>query len=218
MDTAGAADSVVFFLNCFVTLLSILDPFGAAATFLALTPADTNEQRLVKVRRAVKVTALVLLVFMVTGRALFELFGVSLHALMAAGGLILAVLALKMVEGKPLTEPETEEPLEASSMAIVPMAIPMLAGPGAITAVIVFAERAYTWTDYALLTAAILLATFLTRVILVNSQALARRLGITGLRIAVRLMGLILLAMGIEFIFSAIDGYFFLPEAEGMDV
>jgi len=218
METAAASESVVFFLNCFVTLLSILDPFGAAATFLALTPSDTNEQRLFKARRAVKVTALVLLIFMVTGRALFEMFGVSLHALMAAGGLILVLLALKMVEGRPLTEPETDDPLEPSSMAIVPMAIPMLAGPGAVTAVIVFAERAYTWTDYALLTAAILLATFLTRLILLNSQSLARRLGITGLRIAVRLMGLILLAMGIEFIFSAVDGYFFLPVAEGEDI
>jgi len=206
------AESFIFFLNCFVTLLSILDPIGGAATLLALTAGDTPECRRLQVLRIAKTVAAVLLVFAVAGGAIFALFGISTQALMVAGGLILIHMSFKMLEGQSLTyrssRPEREEALKKEDIAIIPMAIPLLAGPASITAVIVFANRADGLTDWAMLLAAIALAVWITRLILLQSDRIAGWLGETGMRLLVRIMGLVLLAMGVEFILSAVKIYF----------
>lgn len=206
------ADAFVFFLNCFVTLFSILDPFGAAVVLLGLTPDETEERRAEQVRRAIQVTLIILLLFMIAGEWIFAVFGISIQALMVAGGLILIHMAFKMLQGAPVafrsTKPEREEAEKKEDIAVIPLAIPMLAGPAAITAVIVFANRASGAVDWIMLLGAIVLSTGVTYAILRQSQKIAGMLGDTGQRIVVRIMGLILMAMGVEFVLSAVKGYF----------
>ncbi|HEB72511.1 MAG TPA: NAAT family transporter [Nitrospirae bacterium] len=206
------ADSFIFFLNCFVTLFSVLDPFGAAVTLIALTPDEAVEKRAAQAIRASRAMVAILLVFAVAGGAIFALFGISIQALKVAGGVILIQLSLRMLEGKSLTyrtmKSERDEAGDKEDIAIIPMAIPLLAGPAAIATVIVFADRAQGAVGWFMLILAILCATGLTALILREGQKMADWVGETGLRILIRVLGLILLAMGAEFVLSAVKGYF----------
>ncbi|MBF0170048.1 MAG: MarC family protein [Nitrospinae bacterium] len=201
----------LFFVNCFVTLFSVLDPFGAAVTFLALTAGDTPAHRRTQAIRALVVTAGVLLLFTVAGSYIFAAFGVSVEALMVSGGVILGLYGFRMLEGEPFIpgppSVEGKEGMEAPDVSIIPMAIPFLAGPAAITAVIVFATKADGAAAWGALFAAEGLALGLTGAILLNADRLASWMGETGVRIATRLMGVILLAMAAEFALSGVKGY-----------
>lgn len=201
-----------FFLNCFVTLFSVIDPFGAAVTFLALTHGDTAEKRAEQGARSVRVTAVALVIVAFMGSAILKFFGISIQAIMIAGGLILVMVSFRMLEGQALTyrstRVEREEGEKKEDVSIIPMAIPVLAGPAAITTVMVFANRAKGVADWVSLFAALAVSLGLTHVILQKSEALAKWLGTTGLRVLTRAMGLILIAMGVEFVLSGLKGYF----------
>ena len=205
-------DSLVFFLNFLVTMFSVLDPFGCAVALLALTPGLAGEHRAEQAQRAVKAAAVVLVVFALLGGAIFAVFGISIQALMVAGGLILVQVSFKMLAGESLayrrSKPEMREAETKEDIAIIPMAVPMLAGPAAITTVMVFANRASGFADWVMLFASLGLVLYLTHVILQRSEMIANWLGDIGLRVLTRLMGLILIAMGAEFVLSGLKGYF----------
>lgn len=205
-------DSLIFFLNSFVTLFSILDPFGAAVILLALTAQNTDQARLDQARRAVRATGIVLAAFTIMGKAIFALFGISIQALMVAGGLILIQVSFKMLGGETMTYKSSKTEMSEAEMkddvAIIPLAVPMLAGPAAITTVMVFANRADSFLDWAGLFASLGLTLFLTSVILQRGKIIAEWLGDIGLKALIRLMGLILIAMGAEFVLSGLKGYF----------
>jgi len=205
------ADSLFFFINSFVTIFSVLDPFGAALTLIVITPDGDDIARKNFAVRSAKMAAITLLVFTVAGGFIFSFFGISINALMVAGGVILMQISFKMLEGKPLTfgaaEVNDETPLK-DDVAIIPMAVPVLAGPAAITTVVVFASRASGTGDWIALLAALTIALLLTGYILRNSLKLSQWLGNTGIRMLTRLMGLILIAMGVEFVLSGFKGYF----------
>ncbi|MBF0291453.1 MAG: NAAT family transporter [Nitrospinae bacterium] len=201
-----------FFLNCFVTLFSVIDPFGAAVTFLALTSDDIAEKRAGQAARSVRVTVVALVVVAFMGSAILKFFGISIQAIMISGGLILVMVSFRMLEGNALiyrsSRLEREEGEKKEDISIIPMAIPVLAGPAAITTVMVFANRANGVGDWVALFAALALSMALTHVILQKSEVMANWLGTTGLRVLTRAMGLILSAMGVEFVLSGVKGYF----------
>jgi multiple antibiotic resistance protein len=206
------ADHIIFFLNSSITLFSVLDPIGAVGVFLVLTANMSKERRQAQVGRTVKAVTIILLVFTFTGAAIFKVFGISISALLVAGGLILMQMSLRMLEGKTTVSrnsaKEQDEAEIKDDIAIIPMAIPFLAGPGAITTVIVFASRTEGVVGWVSLIISVSLVIGLTYIILLQSQRLAAMLGETGMRITVRVMGIILLAMGAEFTLSGIKGYF----------
>ncbi len=202
----------LFFVSCFITLFSVLDPFGAAVTMLALTHDDTEESRASQAYRASRASLLILLFFTFVGGYIFALFGVSIHALLIAGGLILLQVAFRMLEGQSLTyrstRPEQEEGEKKEDIAIIPLAIPIMAGPAAITTVSICANKSDNIGMWVMLIMAVTASIYLTYLILKNCSTLTKLLGETGVRVLVRAMGLILMAMGVEFILSGIDGYF----------
>jgi multiple antibiotic resistance protein len=205
------AEHLTFFLNCFVTLFSVIDPFGAVVTFLALTSGDTPEKRAEQAAASVRVTAVALVIVAVMGSAILKFFGISIQAIMVAGGLILVMVSFRMLEGQALYRSarlERDEGEKKEDISIIPMAIPVLAGPAAITTVMVFANRANGVAEWVALFAALAVVMGLTHVILQKSEALAKWLGTTGLRVLTRAMGLILIAMGVEFVLSGVKGYF----------
>lgn len=206
------AEPVTFFLSCLVTLFSVIDPFGAAVTFLALTHGDTAEKRAEQISRTVRATGATLVITAFLGAEILKFFGISIQAIMIAGGLILVTVAFRMLEGMALTyrssRVEREEGEKKDDVSIIPMAIPVLAGPAAITTVIVFANRAESALNWVGLLLALAISLILTFVILRKSEALAIWLGTTGMRVLTRAMGLILIAMGVEFVLSGLKGYF----------
>jgi multiple antibiotic resistance protein len=179
------------------SIFFLVDPFAALPTFLAVT-AGADAQRRRKMAWKASVTALVVLSgFAVAGQYIFRMFGITLPAFEIAGGVILLLIGLDMLEAKRSpTQESTEEATEAAQKedaGIVPLGIPMLAGPGSITSVMVLVGQAQTpWQMVAILAA-------ICYLVLGNSDRVARVMGETGVRILVRIMGLLLVALAVQY-------------------
>jgi multiple antibiotic resistance protein len=192
----------------FGSLFAIVDPFAAIAPFLAMTARDTPQQRRRMARTACVTAAAVMAAFALLGPAIFRLFGITLPAFQVAGGLVLLLSALDMLRAQksPLKETPEElaEGMSKDDVAITPLAIPLLAGPGAITTSIVMAGRAATFLQKGIFFILIGMVLFLSYWILVLASDSAKKLSPTLLNIMTRLMGLLLAAIGVQFILSAL--------------
>jgi multiple antibiotic resistance protein len=190
------------------SIFFLVDPFAALPTFLAVT-AGSDDARRRRMAWKASMTALIFLsAFAVGGQYIFRMFGITLPAFEIAGGIILLLIGLDMLEAKrSATQESSEEATEAAikeDAGIVPLGIPMLAGPGAITSVMVLVGQAQTRWQMA----AILISIFITAVVcylvLGNSDRVARTLGDTGVRILVRIMGLLLVALAVQYFVNGI--------------
>jgi multiple antibiotic resistance protein len=185
------------------SIFFLVDPFAALPTFLAVT-AGANAQRRRKMAWKASVTALVVLsAFAVAGQYIFKMFGITLPAFEIAGGVILLLIGLDMLEAKRSPTQESHEEAAAAALkedaGIVPLGIPMLAGPGAITSVMVLVGQVQNpWQMLAIL-ASILITAAICYLVLGNSDRVARALGETGVRILVRIMGLLLVALAVQY-------------------
>ncbi len=185
------------------SIFFLVDPFAALPTFLAVTTGDDAKRRRRTAWKASLTALVVLSAFAIAGQYIFRMFGITLPAFEIAGGIILLLIGLDMLQAKRSpTQESTEETTEArvkEDAGIVPLGIPMLAGPGAITSVMVLVGQAQTRWQMA----AILISIFITAVIcylvLGNSDRVARVLGDTGVRILVRIMGLLLVALAVQY-------------------
>ena len=192
----------------FGSLFAIVDPFAAIPAFLAMTVRDSVPSRRRMARTACVVSALVLAVFSVLGPAIFKVLGITLAAFQVAGGLVLLLNSLDMLRAKrsPLneTEEETQEGISKEDIAITPLAVPMLSGPGAISPAIVLAGRAGTWVHYVIFYLCIAVVGLATYIILHIVASGARRISPTFMNVGTRLMGLLLAAVGVQFILTAL--------------
>ena len=186
------------------SIFFLVDPFAALPTFLAVT-AGADAKRRKKMAWKASVTALVVLsAFAVAGQYIFKMFGITLPAFEIAGGVILLLIGLDMLEAKRSPTQESHEESAAAARkedaGIVPLGIPMLAGPGAITSVMVLVGQAEgEWKKMAAILAAILITAAICYLVLGNSDLVGRRLGETGVRILVRIMGLLLVALAVQY-------------------
>jgi multiple antibiotic resistance protein len=197
-------DQLLFAIGTFGTIFAIVDPFAAAPIFLAITPNDTEEARRRMARLASIVCGVVLLLFAFLGNRIFAFFGISLPAFQVAGGVLLLVLALDMMRARegpaPQAPEEKQEGLEKPDVAITPLAVPLLAGPGAMSTVTLLGSQAKGWAQIAIVAGAILLTSILSWLLLANSGRLVMILGQIGVRIVTRIMGLLLAGIGAQFI------------------
>lgn len=205
VNLAGFGRSVYvrFSLLALSSIFFLVDPFAALPTFLAVT-AGANEVRRRQIARKATLTAwIVLSVFSVAGKYLFQLFGISLAAFEIAGGIILLLIGLDMLEAKrSATQESSEEAHEAAQKqdaGIVPLGVPMLAGPGSITSVMVLVGQVQVWWQLAAILGSILLTAVICYLVLGNSDRVAKALGETGIRILVRVMGLLLVALAVQY-------------------
>jgi multiple antibiotic resistance protein len=196
-----------YFVHFSVLALSsiffLVDPFAALPTFLAVT-ADQDSKRRVRTARKASLTAFVILTaFALAGTYIFRLFGISLPAFEIAGGVILLLIGLDMLEAKrsPMQESpkETRAAQSKDDAGIVPMGIPMLAGPGAITTVMVLVGQAQTRWQLVAVIGAIAITAAICFVVLGSATRVAAILGETGIRILVRIMGLLLVALAVQY-------------------
>jgi multiple antibiotic resistance protein len=185
------------------SIFFLVDPFAALPTFLAVT-AGADPQRRRRMAWKASLTALVVLsAFAIAGQYIFKMFGITLPAFEIAGGVILLLIGLDMLEAKRSpTQESTEETTEAQAKddaGIVPLGIPMLAGPGAITSVMVLVGQAQTRWQMAAILISIFITAAICYLVLGNSDKVARVLGDTGVRILVRIMGLLLVALAVQY-------------------
>ncbi|APZ44389.1 MarC family protein [Acidihalobacter ferrooxydans] len=197
-------------LRVFIALLAIVNPFGAVPIFVAVTADQTSAQRL----RTSKVTALAvgiaLLVGAYLGQYILDVFGIDLDAFRVGGGLLIMLMAIQMLQGHPNaarhTTAETQEGVSKDDVAVVPLAIPLLAGPGSLSTVIIAAQSAHGWLSRLLLGGGIILVAVIVYFTLRVAVPLSARLGESGIRIATRILGLLLAAIAVQFISLGLKG------------
>lgn len=192
----------------FGSLFAIVDPFAAVPTFLAMTERDTAEQRRRMARTACMTCAGVMGLFALLGPFIFKMFGVTIQAFQIAGGLVLLLSSLDMIRAKKSAMRETpeefEEGMHKDDIAITPLAVPLLAGPGAITTSIVLAGRAEGFGQHVLFYVCIVAVALISYFVLTIAADGAKKLSPTLLNIFTRLMGLLLAAIGVQLIISAL--------------
>ncbi len=195
-------------LFAFGSLFVIVDPIAAVPAFIAMTAQDTVAQRLRMARVACLVAMGILAGFALLGQALFKILGVTLPAFQVAGALVLLLVALDMLRAQRSavqeTAEETAEGATKEDVAITPLAMPMLAGPGAISTVILLEAQAKTWAQRAVLLACLTAVGLASYITLALAGRGARWLSPIAERIITRLMGLILAAVAIQFMFNAL--------------
>lgn len=200
------------YTKIFISLFAILDPIGMIPVVILFTSGMTAYERM-KSGRLVSITVfLILIVSLLIGEHLLAFFGISIFSLGLAGGILLMMMAFKMLNGNlRLLTPEEEGMAvndAKSLMAIVPLSTPLLAGPGSISTVILDAHKANFFSHYLMMGLVILLLSFSVWLVFLLAPWVERRVGALGIDIFTRLMGLILAAIAVEFIAVGIRGLF----------
>jgi multiple antibiotic resistance protein len=202
------APLIQFFLVALTSIFFLVDPIAAIPTFLIMTAGADRTHRQSMVRHAAWTCFLVLSAFAAAGTLIFKLFGITLPAFKIAGGVILLLIGIDMLQARRSptkeTPPETEEGAEKDDAGIIPLGVPMLAGPGSISTVMVLMSGApATW--YAIpIFLAIAITALASYWILAGADRVRGFLGETGIRILTRMMGLLLTAIAVQFILNGL--------------
>jgi multiple antibiotic resistance protein len=195
---------VKLFGEIFVTLLVIVDPPGMIPVFLALTSSLTARERIRAGTQAVALALGVIVVFAVAGQTLLDYLHVELPALQGAGGLLLVLVALQLLTGQ---TDKPEEQGRTSNVALVPIGTPLLAGPGAIVATMLFVRRADGVGDYVVIGLAIVAVMFTVWLVLRFSNVIVKLLRPGGIEVLTRIAGLLLAAIAVQLIADAVDAF-----------
>ena len=193
----------------FTAVLFVVDPFAALPIFMAITTGDTPEKRRQAAARASIAAFITLVLFALAGGVIFKMFGISLGAFKIAGGIMLLLMALDMIRAQPSrTRTTAEEEAEGAvkeDVAIVPMATPVLSGPGAIATVMVLMSRA-AWKVVPTLAVlgSVAVTCFISWLVLRSAATAQRFISRTALNVLARVMGLLLVAVAIEFMIGGI--------------
>jgi multiple antibiotic resistance protein len=197
-----------YMLLAFSSLFVIVDPLAAIPAFIAMTPTDPPEERIRMARLACWVVAGVLLTFALAGKLIFKLLGITMPAFELAASIVLLLVALDMLRARrsrlQQTEEETAAGSEKTDIAITPLAIPMLAGPGAISTAILLENQARNVPQVVALCICIVAVSWVTYLILRFAARGARWFGPIAMSIAIRVMGLLLAAVAMQFAVNAI--------------
>lgn len=195
-------------ISTFGVIFAIVDPFGYIPIFLTMTAKDSDEQRRRMLKKACLTAFVVLTTSAFVGNAVLKFFGISIPALQISGGLILLVIAFEMVKVIPtpekITPHEENEGREKTDISIIPLAIPMLSGPASIASIVVLSAKEESLYLYPAIILSIFLTLAFTYFILSSASKIFQKVGVTGLNVATRIMGLLLSAMAVQFV---IDGY-----------
>ncbi len=198
-----------FIILSFWSLFVIVDPIGSVPTFLAMTERNTPESRIRMAKIASVVAFLVLFVFSLGGKWILNAFGITLPAFKIAGGIVLLKVALDMLQARQTAIKETpEEQAEGATkedIAVTPLAVPILAGPGAITAVVLLAGQADSFFYQSIVVGNILLVSLITFLTLRIAALRSSIFSAITLKIIARVMGLLLAAIATQFILNGIQ-------------
>jgi MarC family membrane protein len=199
-------DVATFGLLCFVSLFAVVEPLGLLPIFIGMTDRMAPTEQRSVARRACLVAFLTLLIFALTGQLIFRFFGISVDSMKVVGGIIFFLIGYEMLQARHTrTAFDEGNRSEADGdVALTPLGIPMIAGPGAITNVIVRWNEADSMPKQAAVLAAITAVLVATLVILSGARRVARFLGESGNRVLLRLMGLITMVIAVELFFGGL--------------
>ena len=199
-------DLLAFGLLGFTSFFTLINPLGAMPIFMTMTAELNPAERIKTARKASIVAFLTILFFAFTGQLLFRFFGISVNSLRVVGGVIFFMMGMDMLQAR-LTRvkiAENEVKKYVNDISITPLAIPMICGPGAITNAIILMQDATTIDKKMVLVFSIFLVMLLTFLILYSSSKIIQALGETGNNVLMRLMGLIVMVIAVEFFFAGI--------------
>ncbi|NOU23658.1 MAG: YchE family NAAT transporter [Methyloglobulus sp.] len=200
------------YLKIFIALLAVVDPLAAMPVIAAMTARDKAFELKTVARTVVLSVTSVLLVALYVGEEVLIFFGISINSFRVSGGILLMLMSLSMLQGKisetVRNEEEAREGETRQTIAVVPLSIPLLAGPGAISTVILYAHRGHDIHHYLMISLDIIAVAAILWCVLRATPWLTQRLTQTGINVVIRLMGLILLALAVEFIAGGLKGLF----------
>ena len=202
MAAAGTTETMVF-AQVFVTLLVIMDPVGNVPIFLAVTDRDDEEARRRAALQAALTAATVILAFAAFGGVLLRLLGISVQALQVSGGLLLVLVALELLQ-QPLRSADAQL-TSGANVAFVPLGTPLLAGPGAIAATMVYIRDAADWRGVLIVVGALISVFVVVYVVLRFAGVIARVLTENGVALLARIVGLLLAAIATQLVATGIQ-------------
>jgi multiple antibiotic resistance protein len=201
-----------FSLLSLSAIFFVVDPMGAIPVFMAMTGGDSPEKKRDMARRASIAAFLVLATFAVAGTLIFKVFGITLGAFKVAGGVLLLLTSIEMLRAQPqrtrMTPEEEQEGVEKEDVAIFPLAIPLLAGPGSIATVTTLMAKAGRKLFAVPVILSIAVTCVASYLMLVAADRISRVLGVTGLSVMNRVIGLIIGAIAVQFMFDGLSDTF----------
>ncbi|MCC4223918.1 YchE family NAAT transporter [Vibrio campbellii] len=203
---------LAIFLQFFLGLVAAVNPVGIMPVFVSLTGHMTPEEKNKTATTANVAVAVILIISLFAGQLLLDMFSISLDSFRVAGGLLLLSIAFSMMSGKlgedKQNKQEKTEYVSREQIGVVPLAMPLMAGPGAISSTIVYGARYPSALDTVGISVTIMLFCFCSWLLFRSAPLIVRFLGQTGINVITRIMGLILSALGIEFIANGLRNLF----------
>ena len=203
---------LAIFLQFFLGLVAAVNPVGIMPVFVSLTGHMTPEEKNKTATTANVAVAVILIISLFAGQLLLDMFSISLDSFRVAGGLLLLSIAFSMMSGKlgedKQNKQEKTEYVSREQIGVVPLAMPLMAGPGAISSTIVYGARYPSALDTVGISVTIMLFCFCSWLMFRSAPLIVRFLGQTGINVITRIMGLILGALGIEFIANGLRNLF----------
>jgi len=208
-----AGDWVTFALLSLSSILIIVNPLGATLTFVSLTTSLDPAARLKVAEESCRYALIILFAFALVGGIILQLFGITIEAFRIGGGILLFVIGMEMVYARTsrtkLTATEKYESMDAEDISVTPLAIPMIAGPGAITTTIVLMNEATgSASRIAFILVSIVIAILVTYFMMARSDFIVSRIGQKEFRAINRLMGMLLIAIAVQFVIAGLTAAF----------
>ncbi|OLP65259.1 hypothetical protein BACPU_17940 [Bacillus pumilus] len=204
---------ISFMIHVVVSLFAVSNPLGNVPLFLTLTEGYTDQERSQTAKKAIVVSFIILIAFLLAGRLIFKLFGIDIHALRIAGGIFIFGIAYNLLNAKEshVQNPHVDEKAESKEKAdisVTPLAIPIIAGPGSIATVMSLTPGNEATLDMLTILIGVVIVLAMTYYAFHYSSFIMRKMGKTEMNVVTRLMGLILAVVAVEMIGSGIKGMF----------
>ena len=195
-----------FALLAFTSFFTLINPLGTMPVFMSMTADLTDDERNRTAKKASVVSLFTIIAFALTGQLLFKFFGISVDSFRIVGGVIFFIMGMDMLQARlgHVKIKENEVKSYITDISVTPLAIPIICGPGAITNAIVLMEDANSWAKKMVLFLSIAVVVLITYVVLYSSSKLLKLLGQTGINVMMRIMGLIVMVIAVEFFFSGL--------------
>lgn len=202
------ADIYTFAILAFTAFFTIINPLGTMPIFMTMTASLSKQHRKQTAKKATIVAFFTIIAFAFSGQILFNFFGISVNSFRVVGGLIFFMMGWDMLQARlgQFKHTDDEDKIDAyvEDISITPLAIPMICGPGAITNAIILMEDAADITQKGVLVLVIAFVLLITYLVLVGGSKITEKLGSTGNKVMMRLMGLIVMVIAVEFFFSGL--------------
>ena len=198
-----------YLVFCLSTLFAVINPIGITPIFVAMTEKYDSETRSKIARKGIITGSMILIVFTLLGSIIFQFYGITVEAFQIMGGVIFFRSGMRMLDAKVgrsrTTESEREEFKDTDEIAISPIGVPLITGPGAITGVVILSGKAPTNFSVLVLLFSVIISMFIFYFILKAGNYIGQKIGIAGMRVIERMMGLILMVIAVQFIINGIE-------------